>query len=172
MSKIACLTTLDSVILLWIIVLSTGCGASQKPYSEAPVDFDYQMQGQKSSLRQLRQKPLLLVLVRTSEVTNEMHLDQVQRMYPKAIRHLNVLVLSIAPNEAPMLDMFVEFHNYPFRIGMAPWKVASGHSDLGILPAIPTTFIIDGNGRIVDFFAGAVNADKILETLHRHRFIP
>jgi peroxiredoxin len=172
MSKIACLTTLNSFILLWLILSSTGCAAPQKPYSEAPVDFDYQMQGQTGSLSRLRHKPLLLVLVRTSEVTNEMHLDQIQRMYARAIRHLNVLVLSIAPNEAPMLDMFVEFHSYSFRIGMAPWNVASGQSDLGILPAIPTTFIIDENGRIVDFLAGAINADKILETLRRHRFIP
>ena len=172
MSKIACLTKLISSISLWLILSLTGCGAPQKPYSEAPVDFDYQMQGQTGSLRQLRQKPLLLVLVRTSEVTNEMHLDQIQRMYAKTMRHLNVLVLSIAPNEAPMLDMFVEFHDYPFRIGMAPWNVASGRSDLGVLPAIPTTFIIDENGRIVDSLAGAINADKILETLHRHRFIP
>jgi peroxiredoxin len=159
-------------IILWVTFSSIGCAGPQKPYTEEPVDFEYQMQDRTYSIHQLRTKPLLLVLVRTSEVTNEMHLDQVQQMYQQLARHLHLLVLSIAPNEAPMLDMFVEFHEYPFQIGMAPWSVASGQSELGVLPDIPMTFIIDENGRIVDRLAGAVNADKILGTLRRHRFIP
>ncbi|MBN2714885.1 MAG: redoxin domain-containing protein [Deltaproteobacteria bacterium] len=149
-----------------------SCAGPQKPYSRSPIDFQYEMQGQTYSLSQLRGKPLLLVLVRTSEVTNEMHLDQIQKIYAKAIRRINVLVLSIAPNEAPMLDMFVEFHDYPFHIGMAPWNVTSGQSDIGVLPNIPSTYFIDDDGRILDLLAGAANGDKIMETLRRHRFIP
>lgn len=148
------------------------CAGPQKPWSQSAIDFQYNMQGQTYSLSQLRGKPLLLVLVRTSEVTNEMQLDQIQTMYAQTIRRVNILVLSIAPNEAPMLDMFVEFNNYPFHIGMAPWSVASGQSGLGILPTVPSTYIIDENGFVVDLLSGAMNEEIIRETLRLHRFIP
>ncbi|MBN2526357.1 MAG: redoxin domain-containing protein [Deltaproteobacteria bacterium] len=165
------LTALE-VIIVCAAMPFAGCAAPQKPYSDAPVDFEYEMQGQTYALHQLRGKPLLLVMVRTSEVTNEMHLDQIQIIYNKAVRHINVLVLSIAPNEAPMLDMFVEFHDYPFHIGMAPWRVTTGQSDLGILPNIPLTYFIDENGRVTDLMIGATNAEKILKTLRRYDMIP
>ena len=159
-------------VIVLSIILWGACAGPQKPYSDTPVDFQYEMLGKTYSLSQLRGRPTLLVLVRTSEVTNEMHLDQIQQMYANNIQRMNILVLTIAPNEAPMLDMFVEFHDYPFHIGMAPWDVSSGQSDLGVLPAIPSTYIIDKNGEVVDLIPGATNQDKILETLRRHRFIP
>ena len=172
MIKKSCPIILNFFICLWFSLAQGGCAGPQTPYRNAPIDFQYQMQGNTYTLSQLRERPLLLVLVRTAEVTNEMHLDQIQQMYTKTIRHMNILVLSIAPNEAPMLDMFVEFNNYPFHIGLAPWEVASGNSDLGVIPNIPTSYLIDQNGQIIDMLQGATNADKIMETLRRHRFIP
>ena len=162
----------NAVCLLFTAAVLLSCAGPQKPYADAPIEFEYEMQGETYSLNVLRGKPLLLVLVRTSEVTNEMHLDQIQQLYDRTIRRMNILVLSIAPNEAPMLDMFVAFHDYPFHIGMAPWNVSSGQSGLGILPTIPSTYILDAEGRVIDLIPGATNGDQILETLRRHRFIP
>ncbi|MBN2341267.1 MAG: hypothetical protein JXX29_09370 [Deltaproteobacteria bacterium] len=164
------------IFLLFAVILAItstiSCAGPQKPFSDGPIDFPYLMQGESYSLSQLHGKPLMLVLVRTSEVTNEMHLDQIQKVVPQLKGRVTVLILTIASNEAPMLDMFVEFHDYPFHIGIADWSVADGQSPLGRIPDVPTTYFINENGHIIDLLPGAMNEEKIIGSLRSHHFIP
>lgn len=146
-----------------------GC-APTSTLPQSPIDFEYQMQGERYQLSQLRNTPVLLTFVRTSEVTSEMQLDEIQKVVEKVQGRVAVLVLTLAPNEQPMLKMFVEFHNYPFFIGIADWSVASGQSVLGKIPIVPTTYLLSENGEVLEMFPGATNSIKILENVRRYKF--
>lgn len=161
-----------AILGIGILPMVGGCATIPMPYSNSPINFTYEMQGAPYQLRQLQGKPMLLVLVRTSEVTNEMHLDELQKVHKKLHNRITILVLTIAPNEKPMLDMFVEFHDYPFHIGIAQEGVALGQSPLGIIPNVPTTYILSANGMVLEMLPGAMNTEKMLSALQTHHIIP
>jgi len=109
----------------------------------------------------------VLVLVRISEITSELYLDQLVRAHARAAGETRFVVLSIAPNEAPFLDEYVETRELPFPIGLADWSVAEGTSDLGRIPIVPTTYLLDESGAIVELIVGAVTADELVADLDR-----
>jgi hypothetical protein len=114
---------------------------------------------------------VVLVLVRISELTSEVYLDQIVAAHARAAGNTRFLVLSIAPNEAPFLDEYVEARELPFPIGLAEWSVAEGTSDLGLVPVVPTTYLIDEGGAIVEMIVGAVKADELVGAIVRRGWI-
>jgi len=109
----------------------------------------------------------VLALVRISEITSELYLDQLVEAHARAAGGTRFLVLSIAPNEAPFLDEYVETRELPFSIGLADWSVAEGTSDLGLIPVVPTTYLIDESGAIVELVVGAITADQLVRAIDR-----
>ncbi|MCK9459865.1 MAG: hypothetical protein M0R80_09535 [Proteobacteria bacterium] len=109
----------------------------------------------------------MLALVRISEITSEMYIDQLVEAHRRAAGETRFVVLSIAPNEAPFLDEYVESRELPFPIGLAEWSVAEGTSDLGLVPVVPTTYLVDEDGAIADVVVGAVTADDLVRVLDR-----
>lgn len=160
-----------SLILLglWICAIAGGCGGAEKSTREAkrPVDFAYDLHGEQHRLAELRGRPVVLVLVRISEVASEMHIYQVVEAYPRSAGEARYLVLTLEPTEEPLLDNYVEYHELPFAIGVAEWAVAEGQSDLGIIPLVPTTVFVDRDGRVASAFAGAVPADDLVREIER-----
>jgi hypothetical protein len=109
----------------------------------------------------------VLVLARISELTSELYLDQIVAAHARAAGNTRFVVLSIAPNEEPFLGEYVEERELPFPIGLADWSVAEGTSDLGLVPVVPTTYLIDEGGAIVEMIVGAVKADELVADLDR-----
>jgi hypothetical protein len=153
------------------LLLSThACGASEtgKPdVYDQPVDFTYEMDGEEHHLSELRGRPVIVILVRISEVVSEMYLYQVVEAYPRSAGEARFLVLSLEPTEEPLLAPYIEHHRLPFGIGIAEWTVASGESELGRIPLVPTTVFIDAEGRIASAFAGVVPADDLVREIER-----
>lgn len=154
---------------LLAVALSAGCGARPAaPYREGPIDFGYAVDGESRALSRLRGRPLVLVLVRTSELTSDLYLDQVAAAQPRAFGNTRLLVLSIAPNEAPLLPAYLEERGLPFPIGLAEWAVAEGTSALGLVPVVPTTYLLDEDGAVAGMIPGAVTAASLEGELARH----
>jgi hypothetical protein len=110
---------------------------------------------------------LVLVLVRISELPSELYLDQLIDAYGRAAGGTRFLVLSVAPNEEPFLDAYVEERGLPFPIGLAEWSVAAGESDLGLVPIVPTTYLVDEGGAVIELIAGGVKADDLVRAIER-----
>ena len=150
--------------------LSVACGAPRSPYGEQPVDFTYRMEGAEHRLAELRGRPLVLVLIRTAELTSEIYLREVRRAYTKVAGRPRFLVLSLEPSEEPLLEPFAEFQELPFPIGVAEFAVAAGQSGLGRIPLVPSTYLLDHHGRVGDLAAGAISAEELVGAVERQRW--
>jgi len=107
----------------------------------------------------------VLALVRTAELTSELYVDQLVDAFARAAGETRFLVLSIEPNEEPFLEEYVELRELPFPIGLAEWAVAEGTSDLGLVPVVPTTYLIDADGAVAQIIVGGVKADDLVRVL-------
>ena len=156
--------------LIAIVPLVLACGARRPPYGDQPVDFDYRIDGVDQRLAELRGRPLVLVLIRTSELTSEVYLREVRRAYTRIGGSTRFLVLSREPGEEPLLAPFAEFQELPFSVGVAAFAVAAGQTELGTIPIVPSTYLLDHHGRVVDLAAGAVRAEAITAAVARQRW--
>jgi len=154
----------------WLCVIAASCGAAeteQRDLPDKPIDFVYQLDGEEHRLSELRGRPVVVILVRVSEVVSEMYLYQVVDAYPRAAGNARFLVLGLEPSEEPLIEPYVEHHQLPFDIGIAEWSVAAGESEIGRIPLVPTTVFVDADGRIASAFAGVVPADDLVWEIDR-----
>jgi hypothetical protein len=162
-----------NVVILFLAFASLSCMVNQKgrtaPFADV-IDFTYILNGEEHSIGEHRGIPVLLVLMRTSEVTSDMYMDEVVDAFKKYSGDALFLVLSIAPNEEPMLQAYCQFKKLPFDIGLASFDVALGKTALGIIPIVPSTYLIGRDGRVSDMAAGVTTSEKILKTLSRYKF--
>jgi hypothetical protein len=155
-----------------IIVAFLFCGCFQpKTQSSVFLDFSYTLENQESLLSQSRGANVFLVFVRISEVGSELFLDEVNKL-EKLSADFDFLVLSIAPNEAPFLELYNETREYFFEVGMASEEVRTGQTSLGIIPVIPSAYLLDSEGQVVTYWNGVVENDLILKELKTKNFIP
>ena len=145
-----------------------ACGARPAPpYEPGPIDFAYGMDGAAHRLAELRGRPLVLVLVRIDELTSELYVDQLITAFGLAAGNTRFLVLTIAPNEEPFLAEYVAERQLPFPIGLAEWAVAEGSSDLGLVPIVPTTYLLDESGAVAEIVVGAVTGPELARAISR-----
>lgn len=159
-----------SLVFFLVAGLLGACAGSipaSRPVSEQPVDFSYELGGQTSRLSQLRGRPVVLVLMKTSDVTSQLYMPHVAEAFIDVAGETFFLVLTAQPAEKPFVEVYTESENLPFPIGTAEASVGQGKSSLGEIPAIPATYIIDRKGRVVDIAAGMVTAKEIKRALER-----
>lgn len=150
------------------LALLEACGGSvyqPDPMSDGiqPVDFVYELDGQIHSLSELRSRPVLLCLMRTSDIVSQIYIAEVKEAFRRAAGDTQFLVLTIEPSESPFVAMYVESEDLPFPIGVAQKAVALGESTLGFVPIVPATYAIDSKGQVVEMVPGTVKADKIVD---------
>ena len=161
-------STVITIVIATAVILAIGCGSRQpSPYSEHPVDFAYEIDGQVLHLSQARGRPVVLVLVRIAELTSDLFMEQVVEAFTRTAGKTFFLVLTIAPNEAPMLEQYVELKDLPFSIGLADWSVAQGETRLGLIPVVPSTYLIGPDGRVRDMAPGFVSGDVLIRAIEK-----
>lgn len=156
--------------LILAVGLACACGAaSPKSDAEASrkVDFAYVLQGQAERLSDLRGRPVVLVLMRTSEVSSQAYMSEVATAFQDTAGEILFLVLTVAANEEPFIELYMESENLPFSVGIAETDVAEGRSSLGIVPAVPTTYLIDKEGVVRDVAVGIVRSDELTTEIRR-----
>jgi len=130
-----------------------------------PIDFTYEMGGKQTKLSRLRGRPLVLVLMRTSELPSQAYMKEVSQAFTKIAGVVRFLVLTIEQMEAPFVGPYAEAEQLPFPIGVAEPDVGNGLSPLGLIPTTPTTYLIDSKGRVYDAAAGLVKSDQLIEAI-------
>ena len=75
-----------------------------------------------------------------------------------------MLVLTIAPSESPFVELYSESEDLPFAIGVAEETVLHGTSPLGKVQVVPTTYFINGNGKLRSTLPGVVQAETIVQS--------
>ncbi|MCP4676001.1 MAG: redoxin domain-containing protein [Deltaproteobacteria bacterium] len=158
-----------AVIVITAFILACGAPAatdSEGPAPDIQVDFTYELNGKPHRISELRGRPVVVVLMRTSEMSSQAYMLQVADAFRQIAGRTRFLVLTIEPSEAPFTEMYVVSEKLPFPIGLAEDSVARGLSSLGVIPIIPTTYIIDASGHIADAAAGRVRADDIVRAVN------
>ena len=151
---------------LWALLFLSACGARTHFPANRPIDFIYQAEARLIPLRALREKPLLLSLVRISDMSSQLQLTELARVHRELYeRGVQLLVLTIELSEEPMLEPYMEFNELPFGIGMAEPAVAQGQSSLGILPMVPVIYFLNEDGMVRGINAGLITADDLLASV-------
>ncbi len=153
------------VFLLWLSSCGGYAPAPQKE-SGSLVDFTYKIDAQTYRLADLRGRPIVLVLMRISEMPSHIYLKEVVRAFHKAAGKTRFLVLTIEPSEEAFIELFVESEELPFPIGVAEEDVAHGKSALGRIPVVPTTYFVDSSGSVVSVAVGGVEEKKIVKAIN------
>ena len=154
-------------VITAFLFINSGCGIQKPGYSKHPVNFSFEMNKKQFRVSEFRGDPLLIVLVRISEISSELFLKEIQKTYMQTKGKVQFMVLSIDSNDAPMLNMFEKFHQYPFHIGLAQVEVSLGKTELGIIPIVPSAYLLNDKGTIVDMAAGVVPAQNIINSINR-----
>jgi hypothetical protein len=155
-----------AVLCSGLIFLSCS-GAQMGPDPNTQMDFSYVMAGEVHQLSELRRRPLILVLMRTSEVLSQLYMDGIAEAFSKTAGKLRFLVLTIEQNEAPFVETYVNFEKLPFPIGVAETDVKLGNSALGAIPGIPCTYFIDSEGRLESVIPGVIDTPALVKKAQR-----
>ena len=129
------------------------------------MNFVFEQEGRPHQLAELRRRPVMLVLMRTSEIVSQIYMKEITGVFEKRAGKLRILVLTVEPTEAPFVDMYARSEDLPFFIGVAEESVLLGASSLGVIPAIPMTYLIDAGGRVVYTRPGVIPEDELVSEI-------
>ena len=162
---------IGSVVLAFVVAQSIACSQTQTarpnhgPMGTGPyINFNYVQYGEAHQLSELQGRPLVLVLLRTSDIPSQIYMTEVKKAFDRVAGKTGMLVLTIAPSESPFVDLYSESEDLPFAIGVAEETVLRGASPLGKVPVVPTTYFIHGNGRLQSTLPGVVQAEAIVQS--------
>jgi hypothetical protein len=148
------------------LALMNGCGGVlHRSDTAARVDFAYEMEGKTHLLSELRRRPVMLVLMRISEIVSQIFMKEVTTVYQKRAGELRVIVLTVEPMEKPFVDVYVESEKLPFSIGVAEPAVLLGASSMGVIEAVPVTYLLEPGGRIAYKAQGVTPADILVSEI-------
>jgi hypothetical protein len=162
------------VIFVAVLAQLVACAQSQAPQNKPlskiegqTVDFVYVLDGETHQLSDLQGKPLTLVLMRTSDIPSQVYMAQVKTAFGVIAEKTSFLVLTIEPSESPFVELYAASEELPFPVGVAEKKVLLGGSPLGKIPVVPTTYLIDSNGKLKTRLPGIVDAKIIVQAASR-----
>ena len=111
-----------------------ACGPPAQPTHadvDKTVDFTFTLDGEPHRLAELRGRPVVLVLMRTSELVSQMYMREVTEAFRLRAGEIRFLVLTVEPSEAPFIEPYVESEELPFPIGVSAPDLARGETALG-----------------------------------------
>ncbi len=76
-------------------------------------------------------------------------------------RGLRVVAVGMDLEGGKVLDPFVRAEPRPFPVLIADEAIRKGETPFGKIPVVPSTFLIDREGRIVQAWAGLPNPDEL-----------
>ena len=143
--------------------VGTAIGQSDKP----PVDFSYTVGESVQHTRELRGRPVLLVLMRTSDLPSQIYMNEIKEAFFAAAGETRFLVLTIEPSEAPFVTLYGETEDLPFLVGIADQTVSKGETALGPVAQLPTTCLIDRTGKVALRTSGIIRAEELIAAVKK-----
>ncbi len=129
------------------------------------IDFAFAMAGEAHRLSHFRGRPLVLILMRTSEISSQIYMQQVKAAFAGPVGDTRFLVLTIEPREAPFVEAYAEFEDLPFDIGVAEPALRNGQTMLGLVPGIPCTYVFDAHGHLKSAAPGILKSSEIVDAI-------
>lgn len=160
-------------LILTLTLCGLGCGtasgASGQVLSQSPgaIDFALELDGEAHRLSEWRGRPLVLVLLLTSDVTSQLYMPHVEEAFRHYAGRLRFLALTVEPTERPFVATYVESEGLHFPLGVAAPELRQGRTALGTIPLVPITFILDERGEVRDVGVGVVTSKDIGTALRR-----
>lgn len=148
-------------------VLMSCAGAMHPKYGKNPVNISFVMDGTPRRLSEYRGKPVVLVLMRTSEVVSQIYMSRLKEAIETSPPKANLIVLTVEPSESPFVEEYQELEKLPFSIGVAEPGIVQGESAFGLISGIPITYFINANGTIVSSQPGVIETDDLLKMMKK-----
>jgi hypothetical protein len=161
-----------SFLALTMAVFACGCHVAGRHGTmhgseQVPVDFELELDGNVDRLAKWRGRPLLLVLILTSDVTSQLYMPHVEEAFRHYGGNLRFLALTVEPQERPFLEVYARSEGLHFPLGAAALEVREGQTALGQIPLIPATYILDEHGIVKDVGLGLITSPDIGKALKR-----
>lgn len=155
--------TLVSILLLLSLFLACGKGADKKN-SVSPYDFSLpDLKGKLHSLKEFKGKMVLLNFWATwcpSCKEDIADLLLIYRQYKDS--GLEIIGISLDKKGLGVVDSFVQEMNIPYTILLGDEMVVKTY---GGFKGVPTTFLLDREGRIVKRYSGQISQETLRSDL-------
>ena len=87
------------------------------------------------------------------------------RALPNYADQFDVVALSVDQDMNPVLEAFLNQLGVQFPVLIADAKTKHGHGPFGRILAVPTTYVLDAKGRLVDTLVGRAPIDHIVRRI-------
>ncbi len=149
------------------VVFMSCAGVTYPKHGKNTVNISFVMEGVPRRLSEYRGKPVMLVLMRTSEVVSQIYMSRLKEAIETSPPKANLIVLTVEPSESPFVEEYQELEKLPFPIGVAEPGLVQGESAFGLISGIPFTYFIDANGIIVSSQPGVIETDDLLKMMKK-----
>lgn len=92
-------------------------------------------------------------------------LEALQREYGP--QGLQVVSVGMDLEGERVLGPFVELYRLPYPVVVADERMREGRSAFGLIPALPTTFLLDREGQVAVAWQGTASAEALTEAVQK-----
>lgn len=141
---------------------STKEGAPLPP-TDKPVFYAFDpVDERKVSSEVNRGKPSVIVFVTTGDIVGQAQVSYLVHMSKNDGDHVNYAVVALHPRkEIVLVDAYRKTLGVDFPVALGDHAVASASGPFGEIPAVPTTIILDRDGRIVWKHTGLAKNEEL-----------
>ena len=163
------------VMRLISICVLVGCGSAATQSEGAPqassegksppIAFEFtDMAGKAWRSVDRRGKPLVVTVFTSWCQPCLSILEQLDatRTIPEYAEKFDVVAVSVDQNLGPVLTAFLEQLDVKYAVVQADEKTRFGHGPFGRIAAVPTTYLLDSEGRLIETLVGGVPIDHLV----------
>ena len=151
------ITTLLTPILIWVItlLLATPAFSGEDPPSNAPHFSLASLDGRELALNDYQGKYLLVNFWATWCAPCKVEMPSLEFLYQK-FKQRNFAMIAVSNDifGAQVVKPYIQSQNFTFPVGLDPKLEVS--NQFGVI-SLPTTFLIDPQGKIIGVLNGAEN---------------
>lgn len=160
-------------LLCWSLCMGCGSSASRgskvggvgERQTQTPVAFEFSdLEGQIWRSVDQRGKPLVVTVFASwcQPCLGILQQLDATRSLPSYADTFDVVAVSVDQNLDPVLEAYLAQLGVQFPVLIADAKMRHGHGPFGRVVAVPTTYVLDEDGRLVDTIVGGAPVDHIV----------
>lgn len=157
-------TARTAALVLGLALTALGCGPRALRPRSAPLALTLPaLDGGELELRDLRGQLVVLHVFTTWSVAAQLDVEQL--VAADALPDVTVVGIALDGDGRPLVAPWRAAAEVRYLITLADDTVRAGRSVLGPLPEVPTTFVLDEEGRIVTRRDGQLQPDELRRLL-------
>jgi hypothetical protein len=163
--------------VLWTIVALVGCSGERPPaqpvFAEMPrsgrLQFRYELADGKGFLDadSLRGRTTLLAFLTTYDLASQAEARFVTHIFRTHTPRINAAAIVLEPFEnRPLVVAFRDALRLEYPVAMGDATLIAGEGPFGDVHAVPSTVVLDSEGRMVWRHIGLAKEDELERALH------